>query len=359
MRLLDFLKAFNKDLVIISDGAGWIIDNVSFNLSNFLNAKGISSTVARDSFLTPLLLVKNKVFYFINRWAYLDLKREAFFKKLSRNNKIIVMWWHSGAGENNQELKRSLNTLKALEKYFSIVNVPCSLEKRLLIEQGINPVKIRIIPEGIEPLFRPSNQEEKSLNRHRLGIPKGAFCIGFFQKDGIGWGEGDEPKLEKGPDIFVETISRLSKEYPDIFVVLTGPSRGYVKKRLSAAGVPFIHNYLSDYREILKYFSILDLYLITSRTEGGPKTLLEAFSCGVPVVSSRVGMCLDLIKENVNGFLCDIEDVGQFYKKTEALILDQQLRTTFSRNGLETVKDYSWDKISDVFIKDCLNGINN
>ena len=95
------------------------------------------------------------------------------------------MWWHSGAGENNQELKRSLNTLKALEKYFSIVNVPCSLEKRLLIEQGINPVKIRIIPEGIEPLFRPSNQEEKSLNRHRLGIPQGAFCIGFFQKDGI------------------------------------------------------------------------------------------------------------------------------------------------------------------------------
>ena len=66
---------------------------------------------------------------------------------------------------------------------------------------------------------------------------------------------------------------------------------------------------MSDYKDVVRYYSVLDVYLITSRTEGGPKLVLEAFACGIPVVSTRVGMCADLIDDSVNGFLCDIEDV--------------------------------------------------
>jgi glycosyltransferase involved in cell wall biosynthesis len=46
------------------------------------------------------------------------------------------------------------------------------------------------------------------------------------------------------------------------------------------------------------YYHALDLYLITSREEGGPKGLVESISSSVPVVSTRVGMAVDLLNQS-------------------------------------------------------------
>ena len=110
------------------------------------------------------------------------------------------------------------------------------------------------------------------------------MVIGSFQKDGKGWGEGNEPKLIKGPD-----------------VLLTGPARGYVKTGLESLKIPCKHLYLQDYREIGKYYQALDAYLVTSREEGGPKGVLESMASGIPLISTRVGQAQDLVKQGING----------------------------------------------------------
>jgi len=353
-KIFDYIKLLGKDVIVVSDGSGWVIDNISSNISKALNAKGIKSAVVSNFFLPFLTLLRGKTFYFVDRWIYLDKKNYDFFRKLSQNNKVIAMWWHSAANEDNVKLGKSIEILKSLLPYFETISIPCFIEKELLIEKGLPKNKLQVVPEGIESFFKKPTFEEKSFKRKELGIPESSFCIGFFQKDGSGWGEGLEPKLEKGPDIFIETIRRLSKKYNNIFVVLTGPARGYVKKRLVSIGVPFIHKYLKDYKDIVKYYSTLDLYLITSRTEGGPKSVLESLACGVPVVSTCVGMSKDVIEDNINGFLCEIENVEQLCKRVEALVSDKNLRDNFSRNGIETIKKYSWDNIADIFIGKCL-----
>ena len=80
---------------------------------------------------------------------------------------------------------------------------------------------------------RPRKHSELS----RKKIPRESLLIGSFQKDGIGWGEGNEPKLIKGPDIFINSLEKI-KKCCDPFVILTGPSRGFVKKGLKNFG-PF------------------------------------------------------------------------------------------------------------------------
>ena len=45
--------------------------------------------------------------------------------------------------------------------------------------------------------------------------------VGSFQKDGVGWAEGLEPKLIKGPDVLVAALELLKAEVPELFVVLT------------------------------------------------------------------------------------------------------------------------------------------
>ncbi len=355
LSLFDCLRVLNSRVVIVSDGAGWVIDNVSLNFKRSLNAKGINSCVIRRSLLKYFGFLKGKAVFFIDRWAYLDSVNEGFLKKLSISNKVILTWWHSGADKNNLELLESVDRMKKMLLYLAIIHVPCSQELDLLKSQGIEELKIKVVPEGVEDFFKPCSLREKQQNRKNLNIPEDSFCIGYFQKDGVGWGDGNLPKKEKGPDIFIETLKCLAKKHNNLFVVLTGPSRGYVKQGLIQAGIPFIHKYLSDYPDIVKYYSVLDLYLITSRTEGGPKSVLESMSCGIPVVSTKVGMPIDVIKDNYNGFLCDIENVQELCDKSERLILDQGLRQQFSKNGLETVRDFSWDKVADIFIEKCLN----
>src|SRR2546430_13374802 len=48
---------------------------------------------------------------------------------------------------------------------------------------------------------------------------------------------GLEPKLVKGPDVFVAVLERLRAQLPELFVVLTGPARGYVRRELDRIGV--------------------------------------------------------------------------------------------------------------------------
>lgn len=353
--LLTFTKTLNKEIIFITDGAGWAIDNVSYGLSGALSAKRIRSTVIKSNGLRYLPLIRGKVVCFIDRWAYLDMGKNNFLKQLSKSNKIIATWWHSAGDERNKELIESTDVLKALSVYFKAISVPCTLERDLLVSRGIPFDRIQVIPEGIESMFKPFGLKEKELSRRQLSIPIDVFCIGSFQKDGIGWDSGDVPKMEKGPDIFVETIKKIAKKNKKIFVVLSGPARGYVKKELEQAEIPFFHSYFADYREIANLYKTIDLYLITSRTEGGPKSVLESFACGIPVVSTRVGMCRDIIEDNVNGFLCEIEDVDGLATKVDALISDQQLNEKVTANGLKTAKEYSWNKIADIFIKKIIN----
>jgi len=161
----------------------------------------------------------------------------------------------------------------------------------------------------------------------------------------VGWGEGLEPKWVKGPDVWVRVIEKLKTEY-DIFVLLVGPARGYVKKELERIGVPYKHVVLSNYLEIPKHYNALDLYLVTSRAEGGPKAIVEAMACGVPLVSTKVGMALDIIEDGHNGLLTEVEDTTALAEKAGILITDGTLANRLANNALNTVANYSWENIT-------------
>ena len=60
------------------------------------------------------------------------------------------------------------------------------------------------------------------------------------------------------------------------------------------------HFKVENYLDMPLYYHALDLYLITSREEGGPKGLIEAIASSVPVISTPVGMCVDLLPEIEN-----------------------------------------------------------
>ena len=104
--------------------------------------------------------------------------------------------------------------------------------------------------------------------------------------------------------------------------------------------------HIKDPNQVANYYKASDLYLITSREEGGPKSILESMACGVPLISTKVGMAEDIIIDGQNGYLVDIEDVDTIYNRACTLIENQELSLKFINSGLKTVKEYDWVNIA-------------
>lgn len=155
--------------------------------------------------------------------------------------------------------------------------------------------------------FRPVGKDDPVLITlaETWNIPRHKFLIGNFHRDTEG-NDLTSPKLVKGPDVFAEIMAELVQRRVPFHVVLAGPRRNWMRRRLTELGVPFtfvgketdrddmVSNLLAP-QELNNLYNLLDLYLITSRSEGGPRSLLEAVAAGCRVISSRVGLAEDVL----------------------------------------------------------------
>ena len=262
------------------------------------------------------------------------------------SNRYVVTYFH-GKPEDGPEMARHVAYfLGHLGRLARVVTAASAVERRLL-GWGVPSEKLTRVPLGVEcTLFREPSAEERRRARRRFGVPEDAVCIGSFQKDGIGWGEGMEPKPIKGPDVLVEALARLARDLP-AFALLTGPARGYVRRGLETQGVPYHHVFLGDYREVVDCYHALDLYMVTSREEGGPKALLESMACGVPVVSTRTGMAEDVIADGHNGALAAVDDLDAIVAGVGRVLSAPERAAAWRRAGRRTALSHDWSVIAE------------
>lgn len=278
-----------------------------------------------------------------------DRLPDPLFAAISRANTVVVTFYHLEPDDDR------VDTLRARSDHVDIVHTSCSITKERLVASGIPEPMVRVVPIGVDTeAFQPCGDATISRLRRELDISTEATVIGSFQKDSHGWGDSTEPKLVKGPDILVDVARRLN-ETADVLFLLLGPARGYVKQEFEKYDIPYRHVYLEDYEHIPPYYSLLDVYLITSRSEGGPKAIPEGLSTGTPLVTTRVGMAPDVITSGQEGFVVDVEDTEALVKRTRELIEDPQLRAEFARNGRVAVQNLSWESVTERLYQEVYN----
>jgi len=330
--LLNFLLKKVYKLSYVVESADWLIKWDGKCITEILNKLNL----IKSRITTIHFGIRNQIIHF---GSVHTLIKKSGIRKIHQSNKVILTWYHIVPGD------KRIKFIPKLNDKVDIVYTSCNLTKSKLIQYGLDKKKIVVIPLGIDfSVFKAVSFEEKQKIKKQLSIPLDKIVIGSFQKDGIGWGEGLEPKLIKGPDIFVKTVAKLKKYNP--FILLTGPARGYVKKELEKQGIPYKHFYPKDYKKLSKMYNALDLYIIASRVEGGPKAILESWVSGVPVISTKVGMVPDIAKDNIDVLLTEIEDIEELAQRASQVIENKELAKKLVENGLAAVKDYSWEKIT-------------
>lgn len=286
-------------LILYGDSVGWSLDWDMRELAHISRRLGVR--LARPHWkhaATP------QSFFFASQFF---LEDQEWMRLLP--GRIAFSYFHGLPNSGDELMDRVYNGLCAHHERIARVQVTHSEMREVALSTGIDPAKVLTIPIGINLDYFPRQTlESKKMNREKLGIPQSAYVVGSFQKDGVGWGDGMEPKLIKGPDVFLDTIRRLKYDIPELFILLTGPARGYVKSGLEEMGVPYKHTYYKHYPEVAEMFAALDLYIVASRQEGGPKAILESMASGVPLVTTRVGQAMDIVKHGVNAWMTDVEN---------------------------------------------------
>lgn len=229
---------------------------------------------------------------------------------IERPHRFAVTYFHGRPGSGDPVFDRAYRRLTEVHHRIDRLQVSHSEMHDVVLSSGIDPAKVFVIPIGInlDPFAVQTPQLQRAA-REALGIPLTATVVGSFQKDGVGWGAGLEPKLVKGPDVLLDVLERVKSSVPELVVLLSGPARGYVKAGLQRLGIPFHHACVGDYADMARLYHALDAYLVTARQEGGPKAVLESMASGVPLVTTRVGQAMDLVEHGRTGWMAAPGDV--------------------------------------------------
>jgi len=146
---------------------------------------------------------------------------------------------------------------------------------------------------------------------------------------------------------------RLRKDFDDVTLLVIGNGLDNLKKELSKKRKVIV---LDSQNNIIKYYHAMDIFVQPSLTETTSLTVMEAMSCGLAVVSTKVGFIKNYITRGVNGVFFDMGDAYSLYTKLKSLVENSTLRDKLGLNARLTIlKNYQWDmtakNISDLLKK--------
>ena len=140
----------------------------------------------------------------------------------------------------------------------------------------------------------------------------------------------------KRPSDVVEIFSRVAKEIPSILLMVgDGPERSNAEWATHKNGVENMVRFLGKQDNIEELIGISDLLLLPSETESFGLVALEAMSCEVPVVASKVGGLPEVVTDGMDGFLVEPRNVEKMAEKALSVLVDDWRRKEMGKKARE------------------------
>jgi len=208
------------------------------------------------------------------------------------------------------------------DKFVDVYHVISSITKQQL--ELLTNKEIISIPFWVDDNLWFEHQNKNKL-RDKYGLKENDFLIGSFQRDTEG-SDLISPKLIKGPDIFLAIAKKMHEKNKNLKVILTGKRRQYLINNFEKYEIPFKYFEMINSGSLNELYNILDLYIVSSRVEGGPQAIMECAVSKVPIVSTNVGIAPEILSSkslytNEKDFFDAKADIVYAYKKSKEYTL--------------------------------------
>ena len=125
-----------------------------------------------------------------------------------------------------------------------------------------------------------------------------------------------------------------------------GPERGDAERLARELGVADEVLFVGQVPNIADYLSVADLLLLPSLTESFGLAALEAMTCEVPVVATRVGGLPEVVRDGATGYLVEVGDVETMAERAFEILSDEARRREMGRRGREwAVEEFNTDRV--------------
>lgn len=192
--------------------------------------------------------------------------------------------------------------------------------------------KLVAIPNGIRvDKFHPASAEARQRLHAALELAPGTRLAGFVGR--LTWA--------KDHATMIRAFRRVQERLPETVLVLIGdgPLKSELMELAAAEGIAHHVLFLGDRSDIPELLSGLDLFVMSSVTEGYSIALLEACASGLPIVATKVGGNAEIVREGVSGNLVPERDPVELANAIVALLADGERAEAMGRAGRDWVLD--------------------
>lgn len=278
----------------------WIVDRFRKEWYQYNNNLSVENFLSSD------------IFWVIAPWSFKSYKF-----KLIKNKKVVYTIHHI----EEEEKIIFFNKIKEIDKFIDCYHV---ISQKTFYELSkITDKKIYYIPFWIDAKKWFYIEDKKNL-KNKYGLDGSTFYVGSFQRDSLR-SNPNLPKLIKGPDIFIKNVLALKKSYPNLEVILTGRKRDFIINELTKENISFKYFEMVSQKELNELYNCLDLYIVSSRIEGGPQAIPECALTRTPIVSTNVGMASEFMNKvsiyDPKNFLDSKPDLDYLISRIQKLII--------------------------------------
>jgi glycosyltransferase involved in cell wall biosynthesis len=211
-----------------------------------------------------------------------------------------------------------------------VIAVSKSIRNFLILHEGIDPDRVVTLSNGIDSQsFLPAKEGQMALAKSALGLPSDALVMG-----GMG-----RLVPQKNFSLFLDVAARVLSETPSaVFIIAgTGPQEEELKAKAVLLGINERVRFLGHVSDRLSLYHAFDALLMTSDFEGTPMVLLEAMSCGLPLVASAVDGIAEVCTDGHDSLLLSPGDVAGFATALKDILQDNGLSFTLGRNARNSI----------------------
>ena len=202
---------------------------------------------------------------------------------------------------------------------------------------------------SIEKLITIYNGIELAQNKLDFDIQAKKREIGI-EEDELIVGNVANLRPPKGHQYFVKAAEQIYNNRNRVKFLIVGEGKGKLKAEIEEQIIKsnlrdkvILMGFRDDVKELLH---IMDVFVLSSISEGLPMAIVEAMAASKPVVATKVGGLPELIVPDFNGFLVSPGDPSALANKIMVLLNDKRLREQFGTRGKEIVENkFSLEKM--------------